>query len=107
VSTGRLIINNEDDLNNLCNLGRPEIEYLNIQPANHQFIIPNLLLQRTAELQCIDDVRNWAFTIGISPVQIDRILYMVGSGNAPNINLQANQFDRYRDFLDSLNLLNY
>ncbi|TRZ76620.1 MAG: hypothetical protein D4R94_04580, partial [Chitinophagaceae bacterium] len=81
--------------------------YQNIT-SNSNFIINKINHKVNSESMCIDDVRLWAFKIGVSPVEIDRILYMAGSGNPGegNKSIQS-QFNRYKIFLKTLNILNY
>lgn len=106
VITGRITI---DSYQELLDLARENIIQLNqlyaiLQP-NDDYLTPNDDLA-PSEI-CINDVRRWALVINRMPVEIDRILYMVGSGRPPNINLINEKNFRYHIFLNSLGLQNY
>jgi hypothetical protein len=107
--TNRVIINDDEELQKLCHLPAKDYisTYQNIT-SNSNFILNKINHKVNSESMCIDDVRLWAFKIGVSPVEIDRILYMAGSGNPGegNKSIQS-QFNRYKIFLKTLNILNY
>lgn len=54
---------------------------------------------------CVDDVHTWAARQGTAPLEVDRLLYLIGSGRYINGNkLSLNQEQRYRIFAGELDL---
>ncbi|TWO69497.1 hypothetical protein FN976_19625 [Caenimonas sedimenti] len=57
--------------------------------------------------RCIEDVQRLAQASGIAPVGIDRLLYLIGSGNfqSQEARLTVSQSERYRRFVDAIDPL--
>ena len=52
----------------------------------------------TPKWRCIEDVHNWAKRSGIPALEIDRILYLIGSGRYGLGELRTPQIERYNKF---------
>lgn len=53
--------------------------------------------------KCVSDVQTWAAAQGTAPLEIDRLLYLIGSGRyIDGAMLSLNQQQRYRTFAEGL-----
>lgn len=71
-------------------------------PANgfDRDYITNAARNGIAQWQCIEDVHCWARRENISPLEIDRVLYLIGSGRFGAGNLTTPQLERYRQYCE-------
>ena len=54
----------------------------------------------TPQWQCIEDTHAWALSEGVAPIELDRILYLIGSGRYGERKLRTEQPERYRRFCE-------
>lgn len=54
--------------------------------------------------QCVFDIHAWAQAEGVVPLEIDRLLYLIGSGRYSDGKISTTQKERYRRLIDALSL---
>jgi hypothetical protein len=104
--TGRVSIQSEADLTNLCHEDN-FYQIYNKQPPDAGW--PVWGDDSSGEEKCLRDINYLSFSNDYSSIFLDRILFIAGSGRCDKLiqSKKINQRSRYHRFLESLELLIY